>query len=336
MTEAKAGQVPGLLARPDPAIRLWCLFGPDSGLARERADALMAKMLGDDPDPFQIVRLDGSALGDDPARIADEAQQIGMFGGERVIRVADGAQAGAVRAIETYLENPAGAAVIVEAGDIRPDNRLRKLCAGSPAAMAIACYAEEGFQLERLIDEAVHAAGLRIEPDARALLAERLGPDRRMNRNMIEVLLLYRGDSAGPIQVADVEAALGDSSTVGFDAVAFAALGGDARQALLLFDKTIAEKLPAALVTASLLRQFDRFDLLDSGRNIKALRLGPPSREAAFRQMHGNWAGRRRAMARSLVIEADIRMRSDGLDDALVCRDLLLRLASAARRAGRG
>lgn len=336
--EKKAYEVDGFLARPDAAIRLFLLFGPDGGLVRERAGRLARHLLGSEAEPFQLVRLEGATLADDPARLADEAGQIGMFGGERVIRVTDGAAAPA--AVEAFLENPAGAAVIVEAGDLRPTHRLRKLCRDSGAAAALPCYPDDAESLERLVDGVLREAGLRIDPGARSLVVERLGPDRGMNRSMLELLVLYKGDTAAAIGTADVEAVLGDSSAVGFDDIAFATLGGETAKALQLLDKAVAEKTPSVLITGQLLRQLDRFDELDAARAegksldavLRSLRLGPRAREAAFRRLYELWPVARRARAREMVVETDLRIRGEGLGEALACRDLVLRLATAARR----
>lgn len=336
--EKKAHEVEAFLARPDAAIRLFLLFGPDGGLVRERAGRLARRLLGADAEPFQLVRLEGATLADDPARLADEAGQIGMFGGERVIRVADGGTA--PTAVEAFLENPTGAAVIVEAGDLRPTHRLRKLCRDSAQAAVLPCYPDDAQSLERLVDGVMREAGLRIEPEARALVVERLGPDRGMNRSMLELLVLYKGDTANPIDIADVDAVLGDSSAVGFDDIAFATLDGETAKALRLLDKATAEKTSSVLITGQFLRQFDRFDQLDAARAegkspdgvLKGLRLGPRAREAAFRRLYERWPAGRRARAREMVVETDLRIRGEGLGEALACRDLVLRLATAARR----
>ena len=50
------------LARPDPGRPIILLYGPDAGLVRERADALLASAVDDPNDPFSLVRLDGDEL----------------------------------------------------------------------------------------------------------------------------------------------------------------------------------------------------------------------------------------------------------------------------------
>ncbi|MDF1722101.1 MAG: DNA polymerase III subunit delta [Minwuia sp.] len=339
--EVKPWEADRFLARHNPDIRLYVFYGPDTGLAQERALAIAQRPVGPAKELPEVVRIDGDTLGDDPSRLADEAAQVSMFGGERIIRVLNGAGAGAVKAIEAYLENPLGAMVTVEAGDIRPGNKLRSKLAKATVknAAVIGCYPDDGRAMEQLVDQTLAEDGFRLDDDARPTLLARLGPDRRMNRETVRLLALYKGDPATPITAADVDAALGDSSSVGYETIAFACLSGDIAEALRLFDKSMAEKTNPIIAMSSLLLQFDRFDMLDAARQsgkptdvaVKALRIFPKTRESAFARMVGFWPSARRATARRLVVEADIRSRSGQLPDHLVYRDLLLRLGTAAQ-----
>lgn len=335
--EVKPWEVDRYLGGPDWPHRLFVIYGPDTGLVRERAERIAKRLLGDNPDPFQIVRLDADMLSDDPSRLSDETNQIGMFGGERVIRVADAGQAAVGTAAAALFETPPdAAAVIFEAGDIKPSNRLRKLAKDSKAAVALPCYPDGAQDLDRLIGEAL--SGLRVDPAARAMIARRLGPDRQANRQMLETLATYKLGDDSPVTEPDVAAVLGDQSAVGFDAIAFAAFEGRTAEALALLDKSLAEKTPAMLVTLSLARHIEKFDEADAqmeqGKStdqaVGALRLGPKDRQAAFRRQLGLWPSRKRALARRLCIEADIDMRGGDADDRIVCRNLLLRLGAAA------
>lgn len=337
--ELKAWDVDRYLGRPDWPHRIFVIFGPDSGLVRERADRIAARVLGANPDPFQNVRLGAEALAEDPSRLADEANQIGMFGGERVIRVGDAGQAAVGAAAANLFEaGETGAVVIFEAGDIKPSSRLRKLAKDAENAVALPCYPDGAQDLDRLISDVL--GNLRVEPPARAMIARRLGPDRQANRGMLETLATYKLGDDTPVSELDVSEVLGDQSAVGFDAIAFAAFEGRTADALSLLDKSLAEKTPAMLVTLSLARHIEKFDEADAQMSrgkatdqaIAALRLGPKDRQAAFRRQLGLWPNQKRSLARRLCVEADIDMRGGDVDDRLICRNLLLRIGTAAQR----
>jgi len=73
-------EIDAFLARPDPGRPIILLYGPDAGLVRERADALLASAVDDPNDPFSLVKLDGDELSAEPSRLVDEALTIPLFG----------------------------------------------------------------------------------------------------------------------------------------------------------------------------------------------------------------------------------------------------------------
>ena len=88
-----AARVAAFLRRPDPEIRAVLFYGPDAGLVRERADAVARTVCPDLRDPFRVADLTAAALAADPARLADEAAQISLMGGRRVVRVREAGDA---------------------------------------------------------------------------------------------------------------------------------------------------------------------------------------------------------------------------------------------------
>ena len=47
------------------------VFGPDAGLVRERASALVAAAVDDPGDPFQLARIEGDELAGAPTRLIE-------------------------------------------------------------------------------------------------------------------------------------------------------------------------------------------------------------------------------------------------------------------------
>ena len=76
-------EIDAFLARPDPGRPIILLYGPDAGLVRERAEALLASAVDDPNDPFSLVKLDGDELSAEPSRLVDEAMTVPLFGGRR-------------------------------------------------------------------------------------------------------------------------------------------------------------------------------------------------------------------------------------------------------------
>jgi DNA polymerase-3 subunit delta len=218
MVAVKAHEADRALASLDKAVRVVLFFGPDQGLVSERAAALAEKSVTDSSDPFQLVRIDGADLAADPARLMDEASTIGLFGGQRAIRVsATGKPLGA--AVEPLLKTPpVDAIVILEGGDLSRTNGLRTMIEKARTGLAVPCYADQGRGLEALIDPVLSDHGLSIDRDARTLLLSRLGADRQLSRREIEKLALYALGS-GKIERHHVDAIVGDASAREIDDV---------------------------------------------------------------------------------------------------------------------
>ena len=90
------------------------------------------------------IDLSGAELKADPARLADEAAAISMFGGARWILV-EPAGDEIVPALEALIEAPAaGNPVAVVAGALKPASKLLKLALAAPAALAFASYVPDG------------------------------------------------------------------------------------------------------------------------------------------------------------------------------------------------
>ena len=108
MTILKGAEIDRYIAAPEDRRPIVLVYGPDSGLVSERARAIAGKVASDLNDPFTVTRLDGDVLASDPARLADEAGTVPMFGGRRLIWVRAGEKPIAA-AVSPLLAETAGA-----------------------------------------------------------------------------------------------------------------------------------------------------------------------------------------------------------------------------------
>src|SRR5687767_14955248 len=160
MVAVKAGDVEGALRRVDARTPVILVYGPDTGLVAERARAAAERAVDNPADPFQLIRIDGDAIAADPARLADEAATIGLFGTRRAIWVKPTAR-NIAPSIETILAAPLqDTLVVIEAGDLAKSSPLRAVCERSPKALALPCYPDSDRDLGTVVDEALRAAGL--------------------------------------------------------------------------------------------------------------------------------------------------------------------------------
>ncbi len=226
MVAVKTHEADRFLARPAPHVFLYLVFGTDAGLAAERARKIIAGAIDDPKDPFQLVRITGDDLAADPARLADEAHTVPLFGGRRAIWIEARGKA-FTAAIEPLLGTPPReCTIVIEAGALKKDAPLRMLCERGKNTAAIQCYPDSEKDIGQLIDAGVAEAGLTIAPNAKAFLASKLGQDRLSTRMELEKLLLF-AHGAGEIRLDHVEAIVADASSLVADRAVTAAFEGD-------------------------------------------------------------------------------------------------------------
>jgi DNA polymerase-3 subunit delta len=243
--------IDAFLARPDSGRPIILLYGPDAGLVRERADALMASAVDDPNDPFSLVRLDGDDLSAEPSRLVDEAMTVPLFGGRRAIRVRAGSRNFA-SGVDTLADSAIkDCRIVIEAGDLRAESPLRKACERAKTAVAIGCYPDGERDLAKLIDEELRVSNLRIAPDARAVLMGLLGGDRQASRNELRKLTLY-AHAASEVTLDDVMAVVADASELKLDPIVDAAVAGNAATVETAFAKDmVAGTYPGVIISAA-------------------------------------------------------------------------------------
>jgi len=326
--------------KPDPAIRVALVYGPDDGLVAERVATFVANATGGSDDPFSVVRLESNEIADDPARLADEAHAVPMFGGPRaiVVRVSGGRTIDS--AVAALLEAPpADSWIVLAAGELRRDAPLRKLCEKHSGAAAIACYADQTRDLDRVIDEELAAANLTISGDARTLLHRLIGANRLASRSEVQKLCLYAADT-GSVDADDVRVAVGDASAFAVDEAVDALALGDAAAFDRVFRRLIAAGTPGFVVIGAVQRQFDflhraraAYDAGTSAKEIVA-RARPPiffRRQPAVERQIALWPRERIERALAHLDEAVIESRfRSAITDAVVGQALTLVATVAA------
>ncbi len=228
MVAVKNADADRFIVKPAPNIFLYLVFGTDAGLIAERAQKIIAASVDDLKDPFQFLRISGDELAADPLRLADEVNTIPMFGGRRAIAI-DAQGKSFVAALEPILARPPlDCTIVIEAGALKRDAPLRKLCESNPRAAALECYPDSAKDVAQLIDSELRADNLSIDSDARTLLISLLGEDRLTTRAEIAKLVLYaRG--AGTITIDHIAAIVAEASSLALDTAIDGAFEGDLR-----------------------------------------------------------------------------------------------------------
>jgi DNA polymerase III subunit delta len=340
VTALKAGQVDAFMARPDRARPVVLVFGPDAGLVRERAEALVHSAVDDPRDPFALARLSGDDLAAEPTRLVEEANTIPLFGGRRAVWVKAGAR-NFVPAVEALLAaSSPDCRVVIEAGDLKRNAPLRTACERAACAVALPCYADGERDIQRIIDEEMREAELAIAPEARAALMPLLGGDRLASRSEVRKLALYaRGCER--VELDDVIAVIADASMLALDALIDASFAGRTDEVETQFNKAANAGTSAGSILAAALRQVSTLHkarlAVEDGKSITATveTMVPPvhfSRKALVEAALKSWTAARLERAMTQLADASFEARRKADLAETIAQRALLSLAYSARK----
>ena len=343
MVALRGKEIDSFLARPDSGRPIILLYGPDAGLVRERADALMASAVDDPNDPFSLVRLEGDELAAEPSRLVDEAMTVPLFGGRRAIRVRAGSRNFA-SGVETLTETPAlrDCRIVIEAGELRPESPLRKACEKAKNAVAIACYPDTERDLTKLIEDELRVSNLRLAQDARAVLMSLLGGDRMASRNELRKLALF-AHGKGEITLDDVMTVVSDASELKLDPIVDGAFAGNAALVETEFAKAmIAGTYPGMIIMAAQRHAAwlhkSALAVADGTPASVVLESGYPrlhfSRKAAVEIALRNFTPQRLVGIIDQLATAALDMRKQAALAAVIGQRALLSIAANAKRRG--
>lgn len=322
----------------NPAAPVVLVYGPDAGLVAERGLALARAIPGAMGDPFRFAELHNP----DAAGLLGEATAASLTGGRRVVRVRD-AHDTLAKPIETLLQAPPDALVILEAGELTAKSKLRALAEKSANAAAIACYAIDAARLPGVVTARLRAAGITLDADAAAWVARNIAPEEGPLRQAVELLTLYAGNEAR-LALADVSAALADGGDTSMQDAVDAVLAGDPPAA----DRAVSLAYEEGTAPVGILRVL-LSELMRLRAAAGAVAAGASAQEAMAAMRPPVFFKRQNLVARALqvwtvaslteairsALAAESACKQTLTPDEAYCRQTLLGLAARARAAAR-
>lgn len=339
MTALKGRDIEKFLGRPDLTTGFILVYGPDTGLVSENARRLVKHFAGDPPDPESLSQLHMSEVDADPQRLGILARSPSLFGGGTTIRIR-GASNKLAASLTELLDEGAQAVFIVEGGDLKPADGLRKLAEARKDARALPCYADTGQTIDALIRETFAGAKITLEAELVPMLRDMLGNDRQITRGELEKLVLYAGEG-GHLTREDVTRLCGDNAALAVDAVVDAVATGHARR----FDEAMTRAASAGTDAQRLLivamQHFARLRAMradiDTGASLDQViaRATPRihfSRKASVEQQLRLWSDEALASACNRLASAIADSRKTGSLGLAIGRQAMLAVCMAAAR----
>ena len=308
-------------------------YGEDPGRIRDHVMAATTAVVGPQLDPFRTSIL----TREEHSRLRDEVNSRALGGGRRVIRVQDGTD-GLASVLEGLGDQRDDALILVEAGALAARSKLRSLAERHPQWAAIACYAESGAGLASEIRRTLDKAGLAVEPNALAYLANELSGDSNRRRAELDKLTLYAAyDGMITLETAQDCCSISLDATLG--AAVSAALAGRTGLCDLLLEGLARDGASGPGILAVLANQMQRLLKvrlgLDSGSSAEEACRGLqppifPRQIPAFMQEVQRWTIPRLDALGRAIREADVACkRATSPDFAIAGR--LLSIVAAQR-----
>lgn len=317
MVDIRRQDLEDFFRRKIERFEIFLVCGVDVGLVSERCNQIIRTVRDLEPTHLEVTKLDGDKLSANDGSLKDEALALSLFGERQLLWVRSGAKnltksVGELLDSE-YIENR----VLIEAGALKSDSGLKKLCSKSPRAAVIECWPDSHKDISALIDVEFHRAGIKLSDQGKALLSNALGGDRLLSRSEIDKLVLY-GQGMTLVDVKEVSEVVSDAASWGFDDLVFAAFEGER--------SGISEKIHAALnhfdATALLsMALFHCLNLLDArieiekGSNAAAAaerfpRLFGPRRTSIISQL-SRWSSNQLLLQTQKLQEAVAQIRKE-------------------------
>jgi DNA polymerase-3 subunit delta len=200
--KANRAEMERALEAPPAHIKFFLLYGPDEAESRVLAQRLERAM----GSGAERVDMEGAMLKADPARLADEAASISLFGDKRHIRLTIAGDE-CMPAIEALLEGGVtGNPVVAIAGALRPTSALLKRALADPAVLACINYALDAEKATSLAAALARERGLRLDMDVARKVALAAGNDRALMAQEVEKLALYLDAAPDRPATADIAA----------------------------------------------------------------------------------------------------------------------------------
>lgn len=338
--KASRAQIETALRAGGRTHRLLLLHGPDESGSRSLA-RIVGEALGPEAERIEVS---GTDLRSDPARLADEAASISLFGGARYILVSAAGDEIAP-AVEGLLAVSAGGnPVIVVTGALKATSRLLKLVHAEQAALAFASYVPEGGDADRLVLDLGRQRGLSMRPDVARRIAEAAGGNRAIIESELDKFALFL--DAAPERPRPLE-------QDAIDALGAASEGGDLSRLVDSVGSGEADALEAELLRLSgqgvegitLTRAMLRRMLLlarlraevDRGNSVSAVMASQgkslfwKEKDSVSRQL-GLWRSDLIAKATSRLIETELQVMASGGPGPLAVDEELFAICRQAAR----
>ncbi len=320
------------------------IYGADEGQVRQYGRHICLRILGDDFDPLNLVELNGQQLAEDSAKLADELNALSLIGGKRVVWLREPLADAAALIKEIMIDSgrETEAWLLVTAGELSAQSKLRTLFERQKDLAILACYHDEGRDLERFVSSELHRLGINAQAEVISHMAKMLGNDRAVTLSEIEKIDLYLGDER-KLTFEQLEDLLGDNAqfTI-YKLCNVVAVGDISRLSDLLhklYDSGVQPIGVLRVVYAHLQKLLQLHNLCSKGISVEQAMTQMRvffKQKPEMRKQLSRWDMKNLRKMLDLLLSAECEIKTtDSSCAAVICANILQQIALRAARAQR-
>ena len=325
-------------------LRAVLVYGPNSGLVRERISLITNRVTTTPSDPFQVIDINTQNIINKKSILLDEVLAI-SFNGERRVLVVRGSGEEILPSIKNVLDDdsanhPLAALVIIGSDNLSPRSSLRRFFEQNEGCAALPCYDDDKATTSMLISKALEEENIKSMPGAFNTILNLLGNDRLLNQQEIEKLTTF----VGPDQELTEEMVmdcLGDNAEATNDEVILGAAEGNYEILMLNLNRIWENGSNPINVIRSAQRHFQRLHFVLSAINagisvdtaIKQLK--PPifwRATSRFKTQLNIWSIELIESSLLRLTEAEISIIKGNIPGPLACDRALLSISQFAKK----
>lgn len=326
-------------AKPDPQVAFILLYGTEAVVIDERRKGLIKAIGGESVDAdMRLTRLGAGELRRNPAQLIDEMKAVGFFPGPRIVHLEQATEttrAPIEHAIDAWREGDAR--LIVTAGSLTAQSKLRKLFEAHPKAAAIGIY-DDPPRPDEIRDLCKEAGLAHIGPEEidalMAIAAEITLPE---TLQFLTKLQLYTAGQ--PPTLSDISATAPLTTEADVDGLIESVISGRSEEIAPMLRRLYAQGVTPVTIGLMTSRYFRRLHAAASdpqGRDVGLSRLRPPvfgRRKEIMARALRDWPRAALEDALIMLLELELKLRSTHpLPQNASLERLLIRLSIMAKR----
>jgi DNA polymerase-3 subunit delta len=299
------------------------------------ARAIRKAVVGDDPNAFNCESLQADTAGADS--ILSAARTLPMLGPMRLVQVRDMHQLDAkdLAKLLPYVKEPAPTTCLLMLAD-KADLRLKFFSELKKTGVVVKFEPLKERQVPAWLSTEARRQKIKLKPGAAERIADAVGTDMGRLASALEQLSLYVGPTK-PVSPDDVEALLAQTRQRSIFELTNAVGRGQRREALLVLRRMLQDREPGVRIVVMLARHLRQLwstkELCTRGQPAKAIAsqvgIHPYFVKDMIRQSERFSRSLLWRMHRALF-EADRRLKSSRLSDAVILEQLVMKLCPPA------